>query len=98
MAYDFGSRQTRLEMRYRKDALFRRGLKIRREVLGAANVDRRLANANEYTWGFEEIAPALPLRALAVSPRRVSLISFRQARARNCAVIGLIAKQRSDFS
>ena len=42
-------------MRYRKDALFRKGLKIRREVLGAENVDRRLANANEYTWGFEEI-------------------------------------------
>lgn len=42
-------------MRYRKDALFRKGLKIRREVLGAENVDRRLAHANAYTSGFEEI-------------------------------------------
>ena len=42
-------------MRYGKDALFRKGLKIRREVLGAESVDRRLAHANEYTSGFEEI-------------------------------------------
>src|SRR5260370_23864751 len=35
---------------------------------------------------------------LAGSARRMSLISFRQARARDRAVIGLIAKQRNYFS
>ena len=41
---------------FTKDPLFRKGLKIRREVVGAEYVERRLAAANEYTWPFEELA------------------------------------------
>ncbi len=41
---------------FTKDALFRKGLKIRKEVVGADYVERRLAAANEYTWPFEELA------------------------------------------
>ena len=38
-----------------KDPLFRKGLRIRKEVVGAEFVDRRLAEANELTWPFEEL-------------------------------------------
>ena len=41
---------------FTKDPLFKKGLKIRREVVGAEYVERRLAAANEYTWPFEELA------------------------------------------
>ena len=41
---------------FTKDPLFRKGLKIRKEVVGAEYVERRLAAANEYTWPFEELA------------------------------------------
>jgi len=37
------------------DPLFRKGLKIRKQVQGAARVARRLREANEYTLGFEEL-------------------------------------------
>jgi 4-carboxymuconolactone decarboxylase len=41
---------------FTRDPLFKKGLKIRREVVGAEYVERRLAAANEYTWPFEELA------------------------------------------
>lgn len=41
---------------FTKDPLFRKGLKIRKEVVGSDYVERRLATANEYTWPFEELA------------------------------------------
>jgi len=41
---------------FTKDPLFRKGLKIRKELLGAEYVERRLDAANEYTWPFEELA------------------------------------------
>jgi 4-carboxymuconolactone decarboxylase len=41
---------------FTKDPLFKKGLKIRREVVGPEYVERRLAAANEYTWPFEEFA------------------------------------------
>jgi 4-carboxymuconolactone decarboxylase len=39
-----------------EDELFRKGLKIRKAVLGAENIARRVSGANEYTQGFEEIS------------------------------------------
>jgi len=41
---------------FTKDPLFRKGLKIRKEVVGNEYVERRLDAANEYTWPFEELA------------------------------------------
>ena len=41
---------------FTQDPLFKKGLKIRKEVVGAEYVERRLAAANEYTWPFEELA------------------------------------------
>jgi len=41
---------------FTKDPLFKKGLKIRKELLGADYVERRLNSANEYTWPFEELA------------------------------------------
>jgi 4-carboxymuconolactone decarboxylase len=38
-----------------KTPLFDKGLKIRREVLGAEYVDKSLANANEFTQAFQDI-------------------------------------------
>ncbi|MBM3359385.1 MAG: 4-carboxymuconolactone decarboxylase [Betaproteobacteria bacterium] len=39
-----------------KEPLFRKGLRIRRQVIGADYVARRLKAANDYTWPFEELA------------------------------------------
>ena len=39
-----------------RESLFRKGLKIRKQVIGAEYVERRLQTANEYTWPFEELA------------------------------------------
>jgi len=41
---------------FTKDPLFRKGLKIRKEVVGNEYVERRLDAANKYTWPFEELA------------------------------------------
>ena len=41
---------------FTKDPLFRKGLKVRKQVVGAEYVERRLKAANEYTWPFEELA------------------------------------------
>ena len=41
---------------FTRDPLFKKGLKIRKAVVGAEYVERRLAAANEYTWPFEELA------------------------------------------
>lgn len=41
---------------FTKDPLFKKGLKIRKELLGNDYVKRRLNSANEYTWPFEELA------------------------------------------
>ena len=41
---------------FTKDPLFRKGLKIRKEVVGAEYVERRLATAGEHDWLFEEAA------------------------------------------
>jgi 4-carboxymuconolactone decarboxylase len=38
-----------------KSPLFEKGLKVRREVLGAEYVDKSLANANEFTQAFQDI-------------------------------------------
>ena len=38
-----------------KSPLFEKGLKVRRDVLGADYVDKSLANANEFTQAFQEI-------------------------------------------
>ena len=38
-----------------KDPLFKKGLKLRKEILGAKDVERRIRETNEYTLGFEEI-------------------------------------------
>ena len=38
-----------------KDPLFKKGLKIRKAVLGAGDIEQRIRNANHYTIGFEEI-------------------------------------------
>ena len=38
-----------------KDPLFRKGLKVRKEVAGAEFVERRLAAADELSWPFEEL-------------------------------------------
>jgi 4-carboxymuconolactone decarboxylase len=38
-----------------KDPLFRKGLKIRKQVVGAEFVERRLAAADELSWPFEEL-------------------------------------------
>ena len=40
---------------YAKDPLFRKGLKIRKSVVGAEFVERRLAAADELSWPFEEL-------------------------------------------
>lgn len=37
------------------DGLFERGLKVRREVLGAAYVDKSLASANAFTVAFQQV-------------------------------------------
>jgi alkylhydroperoxidase/carboxymuconolactone decarboxylase family protein YurZ len=39
-----------------KDPLFRKGLKIRKEVVGADYIERRLAQAGGQDWPFEEAA------------------------------------------
>jgi len=38
------------------DALFAKGLRIRKAVLGAEAIERRLGTANRYTRGFEELS------------------------------------------
>ena len=35
---------------------FKKGLKVRKEVLGADHVERSLANANEFTMAFQKLA------------------------------------------
>jgi 4-carboxymuconolactone decarboxylase len=41
---------------FTRDPLFKKGLKIRKEVLGADYVESRLAMADAYAWPFEELA------------------------------------------
>jgi 4-carboxymuconolactone decarboxylase len=41
---------------FTKDPLFRKGLKVRKAVVGADYVERRLAAASEEDWLFEEAA------------------------------------------
>jgi len=41
---------------FTRDPLFKKGLKIRKAVVGSEYVERRLSAANEYTWPFEELA------------------------------------------
>jgi 4-carboxymuconolactone decarboxylase len=41
---------------FTKDPLFRRGLRIRKALLGAQYIESRLDQADEYTWPFEELA------------------------------------------
>jgi len=38
-----------------KDPLFRKGLRVRKAVLGGDNISQRIAGADRYTLGFEEI-------------------------------------------
>ena len=37
-----------------EDPLFKKGARVRRSVLGAAHVQKRIAGANQYTEAFEE--------------------------------------------
>lgn len=39
-----------------KDPLFEKGVRIRKEILGAEYVDRRAQASDEYTWPFEEFS------------------------------------------
>jgi alkylhydroperoxidase/carboxymuconolactone decarboxylase family protein YurZ len=41
---------------FTKDPLFKKGLKIRKELLGSEYVESRLDKADQYTWPFEELA------------------------------------------
>ena len=41
---------------FTKDPLFRKGLRIRKALLGAQYIEGRLDQADEYTWPFEELA------------------------------------------
>ena len=41
---------------FTKDPLFRKGLRIRKQLLGSEYVERRLNAADEYSWPFEELA------------------------------------------
>jgi 4-carboxymuconolactone decarboxylase len=41
---------------FTRDPLFRKGLKIRKELLGSEYVESRLDQADQYTWPFEELA------------------------------------------
>lgn len=41
---------------FTKDRLFRKGLRIRKALLGAQYIEGRLDQADEYTWPFEELA------------------------------------------
>jgi hypothetical protein len=38
---------------FTKDRLFKKGLKVRKAVVGAEYVERRLAAAGEHDWLFE---------------------------------------------
>ena len=37
-----------------QDPLFKKGARVRKSVLGAAHVNKRIASANQYTEAFEE--------------------------------------------
>ncbi len=41
---------------FTKEPLFKKGLKIRKQLLGSRYVEQRLDSADEYTWPFEELA------------------------------------------
>ena len=41
--------------RIARNPLFRKGLKVRRAVVGNDHVEHRLASANQYSWPMEEI-------------------------------------------
>lgn len=41
---------------FTKDPLFKKGLRIRKALLGAQYIESRLDQADEYTWPFEELA------------------------------------------
>ncbi len=41
---------------FTRDPLFKKGLKIRKALVGAEYVERRLDAADEHTWPFEELA------------------------------------------
>jgi 4-carboxymuconolactone decarboxylase len=41
---------------FTRDPLFKKGLKIRKELLGSEYVESRLDQADQYTWPFEELA------------------------------------------
>ena len=41
-----------------RNPLFRKGLKLRKSVIGSEYVERRLAGADQYSWPMEEITTA----------------------------------------
>ena len=41
---------------FTKDPLFKKGLRIRKKLLGSDYVEGRLDKADEYSWPFEELA------------------------------------------
>src|SRR5690554_5231048 len=44
-----------MQMNNKSSPLFDKGLKVRREVLGAEYVDKSLANANDFMQTFQEV-------------------------------------------
>ena len=41
---------------FRDDPLFKKGMRVRKAVLGLAHLGNRISQANEYTQGFEEFS------------------------------------------
>jgi len=49
-------KEYRMRPAFTRDPLFKKGLKVRKAVVGADYVERRLAAASEHDWLFEEAA------------------------------------------
>ena len=70
-----------------KDPLFRKGLKVRKAVVGAEYVERRLAAADELAWPFEEMATRFAWGAVwsrpGISRKTRSLLNLAALTAMN---------------
>ena len=70
-----------------KDPLFRKGLKVRKAVVGAEYVERRLDAADEHDWLFEEAATKFAWGSVwnrpGLSRRMRSLINISALTAMN---------------
>ena len=72
---------------FTKDPLFRKGLKVRKAVVGADYVERRLDAADEYAWPFEEITTKFAWGAVwsrpGISRKTRSLLNLAALTAMN---------------